>query len=126
MANIVIKRKLSLEFLGEENKDDYLTFRSIPVIEFDGMINKINGVDKKDNKTATIVMLDILKEYLLDGVYGGDKVVKEDLDGLDGAVVMKCFEILTGRPIEGGEPVDPKVKSESTNISSTEAEVVQK
>jgi len=126
MANIVIKRKLSLAFLGEENKDDYLTFRSIPVIEFDNMIQKINGVDAEDNKTATIVMLDILKEYLLDGVYGGDKVVKGDLDGLDGAVVMKCFETLTGRPIEGGDPIDPKVESESTSTSTTGEEAAQK
>lgn len=122
MAEIVIKKRLSLDFLGEENKDDYLVFRSVPVIQYDDMVNKITGVKKGDNKGATLVMLDILKEYLLEGKYGGEAVDKASLNGLDGAVIVRCFETLTGKPLTGedGATLDPKGHEPLTKPSTTE------
>lgn len=128
MANIVIKRKLTLEFLGSEHADDYLTFKSIPVVKYDEIVDKIDNVEDTDNKGATQIMLSILKEYFLDGSFGGDKVLAEDLDELDGTTVMKCFETLTGQVAdeEGQLSLNPKSENKSITTSTTEADTPEK
>lgn len=122
MANLIIKRKLDLDFLGEEHKDSYLTFRSVPVKEYGGLLKKIEAVQDNDATSATEAMLDILKDYFIDGVFDRQKVVKEDLDNLDADTVIKCFQTLTNRTIneDGEATIDPKVNDESTKPSSTE------
>lgn len=110
---IVIKKKVSLDFLGEEYKDAYLVFQSIPLKDFD-----ILGVEvekAQENKKAASFILDALKKYFIEGQFPGiEKLTKDDLDGLDQETVIKCFGIFTGQEL------DPKAETPSTTPSSTD------
>lgn len=124
MADLVIKKKLELDYLGEEYKDSYLVFKSVPVKDYTDLMKKISDVEEGDNNAATLVMLDLLKQYFVDGVFQNSKVLKDDLDQLDGETVVKCFQTLTGQfpDGEGGITIDPKDESSSTSQSKTEPE----
>lgn len=115
---IVIKKRVSLDFLGEEYKDAYLTFRSIPAAEFDEVVAKLTDIEEKKDKALTYI-LDILKQFFLSGEFPEDgkllPVAKEDLGGLDAMSIVKCFQIFTGQEL------DPKVETPLTNSSPTVA-----
>lgn len=122
MANIVIKKKLTLEFLGKEYADSYLVFKSLPVVKYKEFTEKLKSVGKDDNVKATQVMLDTLKDSFIEGSFVGEAVQPDDLGELDGATILKCFQILTGQSAdeEGNPTIDPKDENSSTKQSSTE------
>lgn len=109
---LVIKKRVSLEFLGEEYKDASLTFKSIPIKDIDSLQKEVTK-SQEDNKAATFI-LDTLKKYFVEGVFPGvDTVTADDLGDLDSETVLKCFSTLTGQTI------DPKSEGQSTTQSST-------
>lgn len=124
MAEIIIKKKVTLEFLGEEYKNSFVTFRSIPVGEYDELIKQIDGVEK--NKSLSEI-IKILENYFVEGLFEGQKVAKEDISQFDGDTIVKCFETLTGqKTVEGERQLDPLSENESTNTSTTETDTAQK
>ena len=127
MANIVIKRKVELGFLGEAYKDSYLVFRAIPISEYESLIEKIDSIDG-DTQKSMLEILNILEKYFIDGVFDGEKVVKEDIKQFDGETVVKFFEALTGqsKDEEGNAVIDPKGEPSSTTTSTTEVDKAQK
>lgn len=125
MANIIIKRKVTLEFLGEEYKDSYLVFRAVPVSEYEALVKKIDSVE--GNKQSMEEIIKILEQYFVDGVFDNEKVVKEDIKQFDGDTMLKCFETLTGQTkTDEGITIDPKDDPSSTTTSTTEADTAQK
>lgn len=121
---IVIKKRVTFDFLGEDYKDAYLVFQSIPVKDYTELISGVTAAGA-DNAKATLFMLEALKKYFVEGSFPDmDKVIADDLDGLDGESILKCFSVFTGQEInvEQGKEV-PQVadlKDESTTPSSTE------
>lgn len=120
---LVIRKKITLEILGEEYKDAYLTFKAIPVGELGNIQAKMPKEDDADQSQAIPVMLDLLKTYFLDGKFPNEKgelesVVKDDLNNLDAETSIHCFQVLSG--------VDPKAEgnlmSSSTPSTSTESQ----
>lgn len=110
---IVIKKRVEFDFLGEDYKDAYLVFRSIPLKDFDEITEQIKQAEK-DSKAATF-MLDTLKKYFVSGKFpDADTVAADDLEGLDAESVIKCFTRFTGQ--------DPDPKGPSPTSSSTAAE----
>src|SRR4026207_1680753 len=112
---IVIKKKVSLEFLGEEYKEAYLVFKSIPAVDFDEVTAKLKTIEDKQEGSMTFI-LDILKKYFLKGEFPDDDgklqpVTAEDLDGLDPTGIIQCFKIFTGQEL------DPKDVTPLTNSS---------
>lgn len=103
---IVIKKKVVFDFLGEDYKDAYINFQSIPLKDFD-LLSKDIEEAQKDNKASSFI-LDALKKYFIDGSFPGiEKLVANDLDGLDQESVIKCFAIFTGQELS------PKVEAPS-------------
>lgn len=124
MAEIIIKKKVTLEFLGDEYKDSYLTFRSIPIGEYEELIKKVDAVEDSQSMSEIIK---ILENYFVEGLFDGQKVNKEDVSQFDGETILKCFETLTGqKTVEGERQLDPLSATESTNTSSTEVDTAQK
>jgi len=124
MAEIIIKKKVSLEFLGDEYKDSFITFRSIPIGEYQELVEKIDEVE--DNKSLSEIMK-ILEKYFVEGLFDGQKLAKEDINQFDGETVLKCFETLTGqKTVEGERQLDPLSENVSTNTSTTEVDTAQK
>jgi hypothetical protein len=124
MAEIIIKKKVTLEFLGDEYKDSYITFKSIPIGEYEDLISK---VDKVEESKSMSEIMKILETYFVEGLFDGQKLAKEDVNQFDGETILKCFETLTGqKTVEGERQLDPKSENESTSPSTTEADTAQK
>lgn len=100
MANIVIKKRVELGFLGEDHKEDYLVFKSIPVGEYKKLID---SRPEEDDSGQIDFIVNILKDKFLTGMFQGDAVTKDNLEDFDAETAIACFGKLTGQ-----EP-DPKV-----------------
>lgn len=126
MANILIKRKVTLDFLGEEYKDSYLVFKAVPVVAYNDLIARIDSVSGNQESMAEIIK--ILEEYFVDGVFNNEKVLKEDIKQFDGDTMLRCFKTLTGQTKNesGGLELDPKDVPSSTTTSTTEADIAKK
>lgn len=100
MANIVIKKRVNLDFLGDEYKDDYLVFKSIPVGEY----KKLTANIPKENDGSQVdFIVDILKDNFLEGSFQNEVVTKENIEEFDAETALECFKKLTG------QDTDPKV-----------------
>lgn len=115
---MIIKKKVSLGFLGEEYKDAYLTFKSIPVIEFEEIQNKLKALEGGKDAAAIKYILELLKSHYLSGEFPDDSgkledVKKEDLDQLDSQTLLECFKTFTGQDL------DPKAPAVEPTPSST-------
>lgn len=136
MSKIVIRKRVSLEFLGDGYKEAYLVFRSVPIEDLEEMIGKIDETanQKNDVKYFSLI-LDSLKNYFLEGKFPDSdsklqSVQKEDLSGLDKDAAITCFEYMTGQvtdpkskdPLESTSLMEEKThqtKSPSTSTAST-------
>lgn len=112
---IVIKKRVDLDFLGEDYKEAYLVFQAIPAADFDEVSKELKG--NENDSAAVRIVLNILKKYFISGKFPDDKglqdVVKDDLDGIDPATLTKCFQVFTGVEL------DPKAETPLTNTSPT-------
>lgn len=112
---LVIRKKVTLEFLGDEYKDAYLVFKAIPVGDLKKIQDGMPKEDAEDKSQAIPIMLNVLKDYFLSGKAPGENgeltdVSKEDLNDLDANTAIKCFQALSG--------VDSNLGSESRSSSS--------
>ncbi len=99
MANIVIKKKVSLDFLGKEYEQSYLTFRSMSIAEYEVLLKSLEGVD---NSKSIKLTLEILKTHFIEGEFLAEKVEAADLDQFDVQTLVACLEYFTG------QKTDPK------------------
>lgn len=110
MADIIIKRKITLEFLGKDYEGDYLVFKAVPVSEHEVLMDQIDPLPegatqdqiRESNKEATKLMVRCLEEKFIEGRFQNQDVKKEDMGEFDGGTVNKCFALLTG------QDADPK------------------
>ncbi len=116
---LVIKKKVSLAFLGEGYEEAYLTFKSIPLKDYQGVMDEMPK--DEDNAKALELIIKYLKQYFVGGKFPDEEgklqdVTKEDVDELDAETAIKCFQALMG------EQIDPKSEGLLTSPSSTEPE----
>lgn len=109
---LVIKRRVSLDFLGEEYKDSCIVFKAIPVVEYQKVLKNAEEIGEDNAKSITFI-LETLKKYFIEGKFQGTALIKEDLDSLDVESAVKCFEVLSG------QTTSPKEPATSENTSST-------
>jgi len=115
---IVIKKRVSLDFLGEDYSGAYLVFQSIPAIDFDEVVVQLKEIEKNGSGQVAY-LIGLLQKYFVSGEFPNDKnelvaVAADDLKGLDADALTKCFQLFTGQ-----EP-DPKVETPLTTSSPTE------
>lgn len=122
MSKIVIKKRVSLAFLGEEYAKAELVFRSIPIEDYEELIEKSTKADPDDAHASIGLTKDTLQKYFISGTFPNDageleQVTAEDILGLDKMAAVRCFEALTGQNL------DPKADSAQPleTPSSTEA-----
>lgn len=121
---IVIKKRVSLEFLGEEYKDSYITFRSMPLSDYESSIPL--SAKAIEEKKALSFMLEQVKKYFIGGKCidaMGDlaEIKSEDLDTLDVDVAERCFVAISGMQNTAEEVSIPEdLKDPLTNPSTTE------
>lgn len=99
MANIVIKKRIDLDFLGEDHKESYLMFKAMPVVEYQSFIK--NTPDQRVDEINYIVK--IMQDKFIEGKFGSESVEAKDIPLFDEGTLAKCFAVLTGQ-------ADPKVE----------------
>lgn len=116
MSKLVIKKRVSLEFLGDEYKDAYIDFKSIPVPDYPQLLEEINK-SKQPNST----ILDILKTYYVNGKFPNaegnleDLDSKDELDALDKDTLLECFGKITGQDLRGMVETKEKMAAEGAS-----------
>lgn len=113
MSKIVIKKRINLDFLGDDYKDAYLVFKSIPLPDYESiqdslpksdpryieLVNKAQDGELDDKENAELrelqpkesdnnmksirMMLDLLKKYFISGKFPDAETGK--LEKLEGA-----------------------------------------
>lgn len=110
MSKLVIRKRVSLDFLGEGYSEAYLEFKAMPVPDYDNLAQQIEKATEENKANQTL--LDILKKYYIGGKFPNEDGKLEDLDGveelnsLDGDAILICFSKLTGqdlKAIQSGE-----------------------
>lgn len=110
MAKLVIKKRVSLDFLGEEYKEAYLVFQAVPIVEYEKIQSDIADV-REDGIKSSMKVLETVKDKFVEGKFPNDKgdledVAKDDLDGLDEGTLVECFKYMTGQKL------DPKLEAQ--------------
>ncbi len=98
---IVVKKRVDLDFLGEEFKDSYLVFKAIAVKEFESLRVAIKKVGDDEEKTIPFITEQLTSRFL-EGKVEGQDVKVEDLTEFSADVFLTCFAAITGQS-------DPKV-----------------
>lgn len=120
---LVIRKRVSLDFLGEEYKDAYITFKAIPLKDFEELQTEIESIGD-DNKKSLTFISEKLKHYFLNGQAPNEagkleNIVVDDVDNLDQESILKCFQVLSGQSInEDSDFLDkPSSKPSSTEVA---------
>lgn len=99
MGKIVIKKRISLDFLGEEYKDAYLEFKTIAMKDYQKYIDK--SQDNKDEKKAVDFIIGTLQELFISGKFPEDDTLFDveptQLEDFDVNTILTVFKILTGQ-----------------------------
>lgn len=120
MNKFVIKKRIPLDFLGDDYKEAYLVFRSIPLKDFEQIIDNVTKAEGQDPKESLKLMFEYIKTYFHSGKFPDDTGALQEISGddlaefIDNETAIKCFQMLTGQSI------DPKVEPPSTNTSIIE------
>jgi len=100
MGKIEIKKKIQLDFLGEDYKEAYLEFRAIPLKEYEVYTKQLQN--EKDDSVAGLMVIDILDKQFMGGEFPDEKgemfkVEKDQLKDFDIETAIKVFQALTGQ-----------------------------
>ncbi len=121
---LLIKKTVKLDFLGEEYKDAYIVFKSVPVKDFE-IIAKEQEEIGDDNSKALHFIIDNLKKYFISGKAPNESgelvdLVKDDVEDLDQQSVIKCFELLTGQNVnEESDFLEPASSKPSSTVADS-------
>lgn len=108
MAKIVIKKRVNLDFLGDEYKEAYLVFNAVPVSEYPELKAKLDK--ENDNIKLIKIMVGVLQDKFVAGKFPVDgkleDVTKEDIGSFDEATLTECYLYATGQKL------DPKLQGQ--------------
>ena len=92
---MIIRKRVNLDFLGEEYKDSYLYLKALAVKEYPALQAEIDKVEK-DQAQALPFIVEQIKSRFLDGKVEGKDITAEDLDDFSADVFMECFSQIRG------------------------------
>ncbi len=100
MSKVVIKKKISLEFLGKDYAEGYLEFKSVSFKEYQEYLG--DGLEDKPEKEAVEIITNIINKHFLGGKFPDEEgklfeLTKEDINDFDLETIIKVFKILTGQ-----------------------------
>lgn len=100
MSKIVIKKSISLDFLGDDYKEAYLEFKTIPMRDYQKYIKAAST--NKDEAKAVDFIVTTLQDLFISGKFPNEEgelfdLTKEDILDLDVITTITAFKILTGQ-----------------------------
>lgn len=148
MSKIIIKKKVSLDFLGDEYSRAYITFRAIPLPDYEGItkelpqpnsryvelvrqaevgelsaeendeLTKLRISESEKNISSFGVILEFLKKYYVGGKFPNEAGELEDIDGVNELDALDSNAATRCFEVLTGQ-YDPKAEEISTTPSST-------
>lgn len=96
------KKKITLEFLGDEYKDSYIELESMPMNELEALLNKAKDTDQsQDRGEALSFMRNAVSDRFVGGSVSQDgkmvEVKKEDVASLPAEVFIEAFQQIVGK-----------------------------
>lgn len=101
---IQIKKRISLDFLGDEYKEAYLEFNSVAMRDYETLIKQSRDLEDKPEQSLKFIQSFLLERFMGGKFPENDKlrdIQKEELLDFDAEVFLKSFQSLTGQ-------LDPK------------------
>lgn len=98
---IQIKKRVSLDFLGEEYKDSYLVFSAIPLKDYEALIEQSQQLTEDNVASMKFIKEQITKRFIEGKVAQEGKLVEITADNLlelPGEVFLQAMQQLTGTP----------------------------
>lgn len=92
---IVIKKRVGLDFLGDDYKESYLTFSVISLNEYEELLPQIESIGEDNTKSVEFIKTTLTKHFV-EGKFDGADVKAEELFDFDLATLTQCFQSLTG------------------------------
>ena len=106
MGKIVIKKRITLEFLGDEYKECYLEFKTIPMKDYIEYVKKAS--ESKGEAEASQYIIDALTPLFVSGKFlENDElfdVTKDQIKEFDVETLVTSFNILTGQAPSPNSP----------------------
>jgi len=101
MSRIIIRKRVSLDFVGEDYKDCYIIFNTIPMKAYDDYVEMAKNSGKNG---STKFIKDVLEKLFISGEFididNENKlfdIKKEELGDFDMNVMITMFRVLTGQ-----------------------------
>lgn len=96
------KKKVTLEFLGDEYKDSYIELESMPMDKLEELLNEAKDTDKsQDRGEALSFMRKAITERFVGGSVVQDgkmvDVSPEDVKSLPAEVFIEAFQQIVGK-----------------------------
>ncbi len=99
MTDIVINKRVSLDFLGDDYQDSYLIIKYVPVKEYDQLM--IVAQAAADKKQSIKFIQEQIKQRFVEGkVKQGSELVSvkaEDLESFPADVFITAYQEITGQ-----------------------------
>ncbi len=114
---IAIKRKVSLDFLGDEYKDSFITFKSMPVKKFQEFDKQIKELAEGDLSSITLI-LGVLEDCFIDGKFLGEDVEADEIQNFDVDALLTVFKLFTGQELDPKEKAPSSTQSQTTDSTS--------
>lgn len=111
MSTFLVEKKLTLEYLGEDYKDSYITFKVLPFRKYSEIMEKAKQIGE-DNEASIKYMQEIVSENFIGGMFKGKELTQDDVAEFDGDTIVHAFQTIAGEP-------NPKVETPLTNSSPT-------
>lgn len=101
MADIVIRKKVTLEFLGDDYKDCYLIFQALSVGEYETYQKKMRSIGEMDDKIeaekeALKAIVGIVKDKFIEGKWLDQQVEINDLVKFDLNTLTNVINAIIG------------------------------
>jgi hypothetical protein len=101
MPKILVRKKVTLEFLGEEYKEGFVNFSSISMREYDDIDKKLADLKKEgDDHSSVAFVRDMVLERFLNGKFPVDgkleDIEKDDLLDLPTEFFIQAMAQLNG------------------------------
>lgn len=100
MSEIIIKKRISLDFLGEDYADSYLVFKSIPIKDYDGLQKKIKTLENDSEKSFKFIQEELTSKFVEGKIKQGSDLVDvsvENLSDFPADVYLEAFSQITGK-----------------------------
>lgn len=99
---IKFKKKVTLEFMGDEYKDSYIELESIPMGELEELVNAAKDHDGDENRSEALSFMRtaVEKRFLGGSVSQDGKMVDVTLDDvktLPAEVFIEAFQQIVGK-----------------------------